>query len=276
MQQRINNNVVLASNDINRAILVGKGIGFKKKRGSAIEESEIRDKYFQSSNLHLEQIVTICDGVSEQQFDCLGKIVCRANQMFGGKINPNLLFFLLDHIIYAIKRQKEGAYIVLPIEWEINKYYPSEYQLAKESLAEINKCFAVNLLENEIVMIALHFINAQNDAQSNTKIVEIIELSTKIIKIVNYYFSIQFDEESIVFQRFVTHIKYYLMRQQRKEKLFGDSSLIEVVENKYPDEAKCVSKIADFMKSETDYQVSDVEKMYLILHVGNLLRSIQR
>lgn len=274
MKQRINNNVVLAKNEVHQVILIGKGIGFQKKRGEIIDESTVENKYFESANLHFEHIISLFDYVDDAQFDCLEKIVAQAGKKFASKINPNLLFSLLDHIVNAIQRLKEEKTIVLPIEWEIKKYYPSEYHLAKESLAEINRIFAVHLPDSEIVMIAIHFINAQNEAQSNNEIIEVIELTTKIVKIVNYHFNIHFNEESTMCQRFITHIKYYLMRQQRNEQLAGDDSLIQIFENKYPEEAQCVKKIVELIESETEYHVSETEQMYLILHVGNLVRTI--
>lgn len=274
LKQRINNNVILASNELHQVILVGKGIGFQKKRGDIIKESTVENRYFESENLHFEHIISLFDFVNDTQFDCLKQIVTQVEKTFTSKINPNLLFSLLDHIVNAIQRLKEDKVIVLPIEWEIKKYYPTEYHLAKLDLAKINQTFDVELPTSEIVMIAIHFINAQNEAQANNEIIEVIELTTKIVKIVNYHFNIHFREESTMYQRFITHIKYYLMRQQRNEQLVGDDSLVQIFENKYPEEAQCVKKIVTLIENETEYQVSETEQMYLILHVGNLVRTI--
>ncbi|HFD3534384.1 TPA: PRD domain-containing protein, partial [Enterococcus faecium] len=95
-----------------------------------------------------------------------------------------------------------------------------------------------------------------------------------ILNIVRYYYKITFDEDSVHFFRFVTHLRFFLTRVLDGEKSeVGEVSeeLFQVIQKKYKDTFGCVEKIADFLAETFNYQMSTDEKMYLTIHTARLV-----
>ena len=65
----------------------------------------------------------------------------------------------------------------------------------------------MSLPEDEAGFIALHIVNAElNEEMPN--IINITKVMQEILSIVKYHFKIDFNEESLHYYRFVTHLKF--------------------------------------------------------------------
>lgn len=85
----------------------------------------------------------------------------------------------------------------------------------------IKEAFDVILPEDEAGFIALHIVNAQMDDNYNgiQEIGEVTKLIHQIVNIVKYHFQIKFDEESVYYHRFVTHLKFFCIKTVSKKQL---------------------------------------------------------
>lgn len=186
--------------------------------------------------------------------------------------NPNVTFTLLDHILFAIHRQKEGSILTNPMRWEIKKIYPKEYQVALKAVAIIREKLYADFSEEEAAFITLHFVNAQIQKDGNQSAQEHTELTNNILRIVKYSLNIEYDENSSYFQRFVTHIRYYLIRQsQETNEEISNSSMVKLAFQSYPKEKEAADNIKNYLYEQKGWIVNDMELMYLILHLGNLV-----
>ncbi|MFV8815787.1 PRD domain-containing protein, partial [Aerococcus urinaeequi] len=82
------------------------------------------------------------------------------------------------------------------------------------------------------------------------------------------------DENSVYFQRFVTHIRYYLIRQgqeQENDQPVKNDRMVELAFISYPKEKEAADKIKEYLLEAKGWQVNDMELLYLILHIGNLV-----
>ncbi|WP_249652289.1 PRD domain-containing protein, partial [Lysinibacillus sp. D4A1_S13] len=69
----------------------------------------------------------------------------------------------------------------------------------------------VSLPEDEGGFIALHIVNAElNEEMPNT--INITKVMQEILGIVKYHLKIDFNEESLHYYRFVTHLKFFAQR----------------------------------------------------------------
>lgn len=144
----------------------------------------------------------------------------------------------------------------------------------KKTVKKISDKYHIKLSEDEAGFIALHLVNAQGiqSQQDNTYLVTIT--IQDILNIVRYYYKITFDEDSVHFFRFVTHLRFFLTRVLDGEKSeVGEVSeeLFQVIQKKYKDTFGCVEKIADFLAETFNYQMSTDEKMYLTIHTARLV-----
>lgn len=95
-----------------------------------------------------------------------------------------------------------------------------------------------------------------------------------IMNIVKYYFKITFDEESVYFYRFTTHLRFFISRMQSNSTHIGetDEELLEIVKLKYHNAYQCVQKIAAFLEENYHYAMSSDESLYLTIHIARLVQ----
>lgn len=88
----------------------------------------------------------------------------------------------------------------------------------KKTVKKISDKYHIKLSEDEAGFIALHLVNAQGiqSQQDNTYLFTIT--IQDILNIVRYYYKITFDEDSVHFFRFVTHLRFFLTRVLDGEK----------------------------------------------------------
>ena len=102
---------------------------------------------------------------------------------------------------------------------------------------------------------------------------DITKVMQEILNIVKYNLRITFDEESVYFYRFVTHIKFFAQRliTGRTFDDENDDNLLEIIKVKYQDSYKCVNKISEFIYKKYDYVISNEDKVYLTIHIARIL-----
>ena len=74
--------------------------------------------------------------------------------------------------------------------WEIRRFYPEEYQVAKKSIAIVNDALNISLSEDEASFIALHIINAEINGKELQSVIEMTKLIKDICNIVQYEFNL--------------------------------------------------------------------------------------
>ena len=117
----------------------------------------------------------------------------------------------------------------------------------------------------------MHIVNAEFNYQDLNASVRMTELIHKIISIVRYQYQMNFDEESIHFIRFVTHLKFFAQR------LFGDTMLDgndldfqELIRTQYKESYACAEKIAKFIWDDYQIAVSEEELIYLTVYIRRI------
>lgn len=102
------------------------------------------------------------------------------------ELNDGIYITLTDHINYAIERYLQGINVQNPLLWEIRQFYQEEYKIAAEALKIINQKLMVNLSEDEVGFIALHFVNAELNSEME-EVTQITKIIQEILNIVRYH-----------------------------------------------------------------------------------------
>lgn len=271
IERKINNNVVYASDGSKKMIVIGKGLGFNAIRGKKIDEAVVEKIFLPAEHLNLSEMESFLSNVSMEDIKLAERITQMGAKELNREINPVFLIPLIDHINFAIKRCQDNLNIISPIEWEIKKFYSREYQIGKLAIKMIEDSRGIKLPESEAAFIALHFVNAQFDKETLATTIEFTEIINSIVQIVKYFLQIEIDEESFIYNRFLTHLRYYLMRRKTGEFVEVDNQdLLDTVLTKFPKELECVNKIADFLLKQYGWETPAEEKMYLTLHISCL------
>lgn len=104
----------------------------------------------------------------------------------------------------------------------------------------------------------------------------IIKTIQDVVNIIKYHFKVELNEEDISYYRFITHLKFFTQRLL-SGKLYTEKSeddLFEIIKNKYKSSYLCVEKIRDYLEIKYKYEISNQEKLYLILHIERLIKTL--
>jgi len=197
------------------------------------------------------------------------QIIQMANQKLKIDTQESLFFALSDHISFAVQRHKNGIEIKNILLWDIKQFYALEYALARDALALINKKLAVDLPEDEAGFIALHLANAKNnDMQSTLQTASMIK---DILTIIKYHLQITYNEESIDYQRIITHLKFFSLRLFKRDAVnHNDKSIYDGIKDAMPQAYECALKIADYVEKNHQCQLTTDEMMFLSIHINRL------
>ncbi|EPI00828.1 putative transcription antiterminator LicT [Enterococcus faecalis 13-SD-W-01] len=278
IEKVLNNNVVVTRDDQNREVVVmGRGLAFKKRAGDPIEPTAI-DKVFQLANGGFSrQFQELIKDVPLEYFETAAEIIAYTKQQLRVSLNESIYISLTDHLHTAIERQKNGITIPNVLLWDIKQLFPDEFAIGKKTVEKVSKRYNIQLSENEAGFIALHLVNAQSEQEKMTDMYTFTKTMQDILNIVRYHFGLSFDEESVYFYRFTTHLRFFLTRvlnHEEVQKSEVEEELLAIVQKKYPNARNCAGKIAQFLKERFDYAISQDEIMYLTIHIARLVQRV--
>lgn len=264
-----NNNVALTTNHSNHEVVVmGKGLAFQKKPGQTIDPTEIEKTFVLDKQGVSDKLEELLLDTPEVYLDISHQILELAKSQLSYKLDDYLYVALTDHLSFAISRHKEGIDLKNALSWEIRKYYKQEYQIAIQALDIIEMKTGVRLADDEAASIALHLVNSQLSGENMAAAMQVTEMVNSILTIVKYHFQVELNENTINYERFLTHLRFFAIRFIREEKVLdNDDFLYEQVKQKYVAAFMCSEKIATFVKENYSWEISNEEKVYLTLHI---------
>lgn len=273
----LNNNVIVSKNKHDKEIIaMGKGIAFKKKVGEHIED-ELIDKVYTLSDEVSSKFQELAAEIPVEHMKISDDIIKYVKLKLGKKLNDSIYLSLCDHISTAILRHEEGVDVKNVLLWDIKKFYKDEFEIGKHGLEMIKEKLNVQLNEDEAGFIALHIVNAEMDEKLET-IYEVTKVMQEILNIVKYFFHIDFDEDSVYFYRFITHLKFFAHRLITKSSYQDEQSddLLELIKIKYKNAYACCLKIKQFLKTNYAYDLSQEETLYLTIHIARVVYKNER
>lgn len=271
IQRVLNNNVVVAHDAINHeCIIIGKGIGFGKKPGDVIDPSLSQKIYRHDENISLTSGADIYSDIPEPLFRIVSDVVEQATIRLDRKIHKSVYASLLDHINFAIERDRAQKPLKNQLLWDIKRLYREEFRLGSEVIQSINTQLGTALDENEAAFIALHLLNAQQDG-TMPEVSDVSKIIQEILNIIKYHFRIEYNEESLNYQRLVTHLKFFAHRLLSNSYVDNrDGSLNEIVALQYKESHGCAVKISDFILKNYGRKLTEDEVMFLTMHTENV------
>ena len=271
----LNNSTVLCKDEKgNELVVVGRGLAFQKRPGDYVDQEKIEKKFSQMSKEASEKFTEMIISLPIEYLELSEEIIQCAKMKLGKKLNETIYISLTDHLHFAVQRFREGVLIENGLAWEIKHFYPEEFELGLEAIKLMNEKFEILLPQSEAANIALHLVNAQLN-ETMTNMVEITKVMKKILTIVRYNFNIEFDEKSLKYFRFLTHLKFFSQRMINGKiyKETEDNELFDVIRDKYNNAFKCTMKIQEFVNENYDYELSQEELLYLTIHIERVIKN---
>lgn len=278
IEKILNNNVVVVKENNVEKIVMGRGLAFQKKVGDEFDEEKV-DKVFALTNQDaVNKFQELIVDIPIEHVELAEEIISYAKTKLGKKLNEMVYISLVDHVYTSIVRFLDGVTVKNALLWDIRRFYPEEFFVGTKALDMIEEKFKVRLPEDEAGFIALHLVNAEMDEESMQNMYEITKVMQEISNIVKYKFNIEFDEDSVYYYRFITHLKFFAQRLVSNQTYQdeNDDDLLDVIKMKYRNSYDCVSKVADFIYKKYDYILSNEEKLYLTIHIERVIYKTEK
>ena len=269
VEKVINNNLVRSRDESGREVLVmGCGLGYKKSVGEEVDGDRIEKIHTMKDRAEYQRLEEILSKVPLECIQITNEIVEYAKISLGRRLNDSVYLTLCDHISFALERTRNGIQIRNALLMEIRRFYYHEYEIGLEALRLIRKHTGTELPEDEAGFIAFHLVNADMDGIGIGQTQEMMKMIQNIINIVKYHYNIELNENSIHYERFVTHLKFFLKRVFSGQELEdGDLNFFLMIRSQYKKAYACVLKVYDYIQKEYHLTLTNDEMMYLTVHI---------
>lgn len=267
----INNNIVSAIEaDGKEVVIMGRGLGFGMKPGKEIPEGKIEKVFRLDSQNSTDKFKELLANLPLEHIQASTEIINYAKSVLNRRLNQSIYITLTDHINFAIERFKEKMMFTNPLLNEIKTFYKEEYLIGEYAVALIERRIGITLPVDEAGFIALHIVNAEyNTAMRDT--IDITTLIQNVVKIVKEYFSMDLDETSLNYQRFVTHLRFLAQRIIGGEMLNSENpEFNQLISQMYPEEYACSLKLKDYIQVTYHHDMTEEETAYLAVHIKRI------
>lgn len=263
----LNNNVVVVLDEQQREqVVMGRGIAYQKRPGDQLDERSIEKVFALQSDELVRRLGELLSQIPLEVMTACDRIIELAKARLG-TLQESLYITLTDHCFFAIERQKKGAVVRNVLLWEIKRLYPREFELGQQARAILAQRLGVELPEDEAGFIALHLVTAQLNSEM-PEVMHITKVMQEILHIVKYQLKLEYDEESLSYHRFVTHLKFFSQRMLSRTVVEDDDlSLHQAVKENYRLAWQCAEKVARHLVSNYQRPLTTEEIMFLAIHI---------
>lgn len=268
----VNNNIVTSVDDHGMEIIVmGRGLGFGQKPGCEIPENKVEKIFRLSSQTENKKLLDIIEDIPLEHIKAADQVIIYAKSMLGDKLKDTIYLSLIDHINCAIDRHKNNFMFSNPLLWETKQYYPSEFQVAVQSLNILKSSLGISFPVDEAGFIALHFITSEYDTDMQVTF-DIPRLIDEILHIIDQHFDVEINKESIHFERFITHLKFFAARVLQAKQIPDDGDFLfrSMIRDQYKDGYECAIAIKEHIEQTHHIQISEEEVIYLTVHIRRI------
>jgi transcriptional antiterminator len=265
----LNNSAMLVSDGTSELVLLGRGIAFNRKNDERIKSGLEVDKIYA-----LERSANRFKILIENNSSQVNELVINSMQLLmernGTDIRPEAMIGFCDHVSIMFSRVLKGESIMNPFLSETKVLYPESFEKARSIAHQLNAQFDVIIPEEEVGYIALHLQNIVSPASG-----EQMKVMNKIAAMTSDYITdelkINLDKESLIYARFMTHLKFVVMRLLRNQR--SDNIMTDMILKQLSQYRPQAEKIVDIIEQETKHQLSLDELAYLMIHVGRILEN---
>lgn len=199
----LNNNAAVCLDGKEEVIVRGRGVSFKKNVGDRIDSDLVEKTYRLAGNVksNFEELISTIDG---RYLDIADDIIKYAESHLSNKLSDVIYISLANHIALSVERCMKSLYVPNPFLLDIKRFYPDEYEIGLYAVELIKEKTGSTLTEDEAGFIAIHIVNAESFKEIHITY-EALELIQTIMNILRLRFNIEYNKNSIIYSRFLTH-----------------------------------------------------------------------
>lgn len=273
VEKVLNNSLVLSrSAQHGEVIVMGKGIGFNSKVGDTLDAAQIEKIFVVQGNQTRRDYLRVIENAPESLLPLVQNLIDRASVALNATLSEQLFFTLVDHISFAIERFARGIAIQNRLLFEVKRFYPREFAVAQAEVQEINRQLKIALPEEEAGNIAFHLVNGQTDVQNMETTLQSVKMLKDIFTLIKYHFRTEIDQDSLNYQRFVTHLQFFIQRlMEGRQMVATDDFIFTQVKSQYPDHFRASQLIAGYVHNQLQVTLTHDELLYLMIHLVRIV-----
>ncbi|WP_096440669.1 glucose PTS transporter transcription antiterminator GlcT [Alteribacter populi] len=273
IEKVLNNNVIIVKDSHeSELIMIGKGIGFSKKKGDIISDQQYEKVFKLVNEKEQELYKQLLHNVDDQIIQAIHEAIRHIQERLKLPVNEHIHIALTDHIAFAVKRVEQGMDINNPFLRDTKLLYPDEYNIAEEVITFLNERLDIELPESEIGFVALH-IHSSISNRSLSQINHHSRLITRLILIIEDQLGINIDKQSIHYARLVSHLRRVIDRVIDNESVDVHEKLAEVLKTEYPVCYNLSWKLVKIIQQTIRKPISETEIIYITIHLQRLTTS---
>lgn len=274
VKQALNNNVVIAKGPLlEEVVLIGKGIGFNRKKGDTISVSEAEKTFVLTDKIEIEQYQTLIKHQDPALIEFLNDIIFYIEAQMDRPLNEHIHIALTDHLSFAIKRADSKIQFSNPFLFEIKSLYPKEYKVAQNIVKQIKEELGVEFPEGETGFIALHIHSAITDRKIRD-LNRHHELIALMVELIEENLNITINKDDVNYNRLLQHLHRAIDRVNQDNLLGKEEYLKNVLKTTYPICYNLAWKLVKVMQKQLNKPVSESEVLYLTIHLRRLTNKI--
>ena len=268
-----NNTAVVRLENGEQAIAMGKGLAFQKKKGDLVPEAQasnlflLRDKDVQHSfaellkNIPLDYIRTTYEIIDE------------AVNSYQYPVQEYLYVTLTDHVYWSCQNLQKGVYEPSKLP-DFSQEYPLEMTIGAHAVNSIRQRIDSQYPDDEVVRIALHFINAKRPDKPNQRSIKPkLDLLSLVESELQRIGLKRTQENKNFYDRLMIHLTYFTENLERDST--GQQGLSQELESHlkedYPRAYAIGAHLYQLIKRNSGKKLSSAERIYLTLHIQRLL-----
>ncbi|MDX5474156.1 MAG: PRD domain-containing protein [Bacillaceae bacterium] len=267
----LNNNAVVVKEDGQEKIVMGNGIGFQKGKNDIVPKNKV-EKIFvmkDGNDKFQEMLATL----PESHIEIAEQIITHAEGVLQVPLSNHIHIALTDHLSFAIERLQNGFAIHNKLLNEIRTLYRKEFEIGLWAKKLIKERLHVEIPEDEVGHIALHIHTAKLGSKSMTDTLQHTTIISELIGLIEKTLNVKVAEESMSYQRLVSHLRFALGRVEGEEPFDSmDEDMLELLRVKYDKAFSCAQLLADYLHTEYNFDFPPSEVGYITLHVQRLLK----
>lgn len=263
----INNNIISAKDEKNQeVILMGRGIGFGRKKGESIDLSRIEKIFKRESDKEFSRFKEILMHTPIEQVDVADNVVRYAKRILNNSLDKDIYLSMTQFINNYVDKEFTGLPEISYDAKVMNQYFKVEYMIGAFAQEEMFQILGIRTTEKFASYIALFVVSAEYGGSLEMAL-QMVDLISHILGIIERCFPGEVHYEGVRYESCVAHLRYIasfvINREQKNHQLTNKDFL----ESQYRREYGCGKEIREYIKKTYDFELSDEEELYLLIHI---------
>lgn len=273
----LSNNAVLAVDSAGHEVVaLGRGLGHGRRPGAALKNDRVEQVFVAGGDAASERMTQFLADVPLAAVRAAASVADLASQRLGLTVTQGLILPLADHLNFAVRRQRDGVALQVPLRWEVRQLYPAEFAVGEEAVERASAMLGVELHPDEAVSIALHLVNAQFSTEGLNEAVRMTEKIAQISESVERTLGIRLDPDSMSTARFVTHLRYLFTRLSSGQQIAEPHpTFVEAIGNAHPEAMAAARRVGVLIEMGMDQVLTPDETAYLAMHIARLAMEVR-